>query len=37
LLFPLARVPLTPRDKVDRTRAAEIARAELGVASAADT
>jgi long-chain acyl-CoA synthetase len=29
-LFSLERVPLTPRDKVDRTRAAEVARAELG-------
>ena len=28
-LFSLERVPLTPRDKVDRKRAAEIARAEL--------
>jgi len=36
-LFSLERVPLTPRDKVDRQHAAEIARAELGVASAVDT
>jgi long-chain acyl-CoA synthetase len=36
-LFPLARVPLTPRDKVDRKLAAQIARVELGVASAVET
>jgi acyl-CoA synthetase (AMP-forming)/AMP-acid ligase II len=35
-LFSLERVPLTPRDKVDRKLAAEIARAELGVVSAVD-
>ena len=35
-LFPLERVPLTPRDKVDRTRATEIARAELSAVSAVD-
>lgn len=29
-LFPLDAVPLTPRDKVDRRRAAELARATLG-------
>jgi acyl-CoA synthetase (AMP-forming)/AMP-acid ligase II len=35
-LFSLERVPLTPREKVDRKRAGEIARAELGVVSAVD-
>ncbi len=35
-LFSLERVPLTPRDKVDRTRAAEVARTELSVVSAVD-
>ncbi len=34
-LFPLDAVPLTPRDKVDRGRAAELARAAVGVANAA--
>jgi long-chain acyl-CoA synthetase len=29
-LFPLDAVPLTPRDKVDRRRAVELARTELG-------
>ena len=33
-LFPLDAVPLTPRDKVDRRRAAELARAALGVEQA---
>ena len=36
-LFPLARVPLTPRDKVDRKLAAEIACAEVGVAGTVET
>jgi len=35
-LFSIERVPLTPRDKVDRKRAAEIVRAELGVANASE-
>ena len=35
-LFALEHVPLTPRDKVDRKLAVEIARAELGVVSAVD-
>jgi acyl-CoA synthetase (AMP-forming)/AMP-acid ligase II len=36
-LFALERVPLTSRDKVDRRRAAELARSEPSVVSALDT
>ncbi len=35
-LFPLDDVPRTPRDKVDRKRAAELAREALGITDPAD-